>query len=301
MKETICFIIFAIVFIFSSEIFAQATPRQEAAAIRREQEARERAYERLQKPISPRTGSANQSNAIFGARKALPFKQKLTGEQKKRLLPEEDAAKYTSFLREPKTGLIKLFPDVGCEENANIIRADKECLNWIPNSAFYSFREREHTTEYLADIRLEKDFLISDGVLSQGILVALGSVPLDNVTLDSAGMNFLVNYQPEQKNKDAYRQTVQITRGIKADKFLYKNTLPAIADTTYALRVIAYRGRFLQTFRRFRFNVLDGDERTDLTLAFRVVRKSEDGSISLLWKELQRKDAPKLLYEKREK
>jgi len=300
VKETICFIIFANVFIFSSEIFAQAAP-QDAAGIRREQEAKERAYERLQKPISPRTDSGNQPNVTFGARKALPFRQKLTSEQKRRLLPEEDSAKYASFLKQTKTGLIKLFPDVGCEENANIIRADRQCLNWIPNSAFYSFREREHTTEYLADIRLEKDFLISDGVLSQGILVALGSVPLDNVTLDSAGMNFLVNYQPEQKNKDAYRQTVQITRGIKADKFLYKNTLPAIADTTYALRVIAYRGRFLQTFRRFRFNMLDGDKRTDLTLAFRVVRKSEDGSISLLWKELQRKDAPKLIYEKRKK
>ena len=300
MGNTICFIIFVVVFVFSSEIFAQAATQQEAARIRQEQEAKERAFGQLQKLTPAETNSNNQPNITFRTRKALPFKQKLTSEQKKRLLPE-DIAKYTSFLQQPKTGLIKLFPDIGCEENANIIRADKQCLNWIPNSAFYSFREREHTTEYLADIRLEKDFFISDGILSQGILVALGKIPIENITLDSAGMNFLVNYQPEQKNQDAFNQFVQITKGVRSDDFFYKNALPAEVDTTYALRVIAYRGSFLQTFRRFRFNMLDGDERADLTLAFRVVRKSEDGSISLLWKELQRKDAPKLLYEKRKK
>jgi hypothetical protein len=197
--------------------------------------------------------------------------------------------------------LVKLFPDSGCEENANIIRADKECLNWIPNSAFYSFREREHTTEYLADIRLEQNYLISDGVLSHGILVALGKISLEDVTLDSTGLKFLVDYEPEQLNKAALKQFEQITKGIKSGNFLYKNTLPAVADATYALRVIAYRGRFLQTFRGFRFNVLDGDARADLTLAFRVVRKSEDGSYILLWKELQRRDAPKITYEKRKK
>lgn len=300
MGNTICFIIFVVVFAFSSEIFAQAATRQEAARIRQEQEAKERAFGQLQKLTPAETDSDNQPNITFRTRKALPFKQKLTSEQKKRLLPE-DIAKYNSFLQQTKTGLIKLFPDIGCEENANIIRADKQCLNWIPNSAFYSFREREHTTEYLADIRLEKDFFISDGILSQGILVALGKIPIENITLDSAGMNFLVNYQPEQKNQDAFNQFVQITKGVRSDDFFYKNALPAEVDTTYALRVIAYRGSFLQTFRRFRFNMLDGDKRADLTLAFRVVRKSEDGSISLLWKELQRKDAPKLLYEKRKK
>ena len=301
MRESIYFIIIAIVFIFPCEISAQNVENPEAVRMRREQAARHRRFDNVQNTVfDSKTTPNNQANVINGDRKALPFKQKLTREQKSYLLPEQtDSVRYTSFLAQPKTGLIKLFPDAGCEKNASLLRADKECLNWIPNSAFYSSREREHTTEYLADIRLEKDFLISDGVLSHGILVALGNVPLENVTLNSAGMNFLVNYQPEQKNKDAFTQFVQITKGVKSDGFLYKNTLPAVADNTYALRVIAYRGRFLQTFRGFRFNVLDGDERADSTLVFRVIRKSEDGSISLLWKELQRRDAPKLTSEKR--
>jgi len=303
VKEIIYFIVFAIVFIFSSKISAQSVENPEAVRMRREQAARHRKFDNVQNTVfSTKTTPNNQANVINGERKAFPFKQKLTREQKSYLIPEQtDSVRYASFLGQSKTGLIKLFSDAGCEKNANLLRADKECLKWIPNSAFYSFREREHTTEYLADIRLEKDFLISDGVLSHGILVALGKIPLENVTLDSPGMNFLVNYQPESKNKDAYNQFVQITKGVKSGNFLYKNILPADVDITYALRVIAYQGRFLQTFRGLRFNVLNGDERADLTLVFRVIRKSEDGSISLLWKEIQRKDAPKLIYEKRKK
>lgn len=275
MKKTNCFIIFVIALTFTLEAFAQTLAQGEAG---------------------------DSTSPIFAKRKALPFRKNLSAKQKKLLLPEPaDSAKYAAFLGQPGTGLVKLFADLGCEENANILRADAKCLNFVPNSATYSFREREYTTEYLADIRLEKDALVSDGVLAQGIMVALGKIPLENVALDSAGMNFLVGYQPEPKTIAAYRQFVEITKGINSGGFLYKNTLPAAVDTTYALRVIAYRGRFWQAFRGFKINVLDGDERADLTLAFRVVRKSEDGSYILLWKELQRKVAPKLLYEKRKK
>lgn len=303
MRRLIYFITFAILFIFPSQVFAQNAENPEAVRRRREQAARHRRFDNVQNTVfDAKTTARNQANIINGERKAFPFKQKLNREQKSYLLPAQtDLSRYASFLAQPKTGLIKLFPDAGCEKNANLLRADEKCLKWIPNSAFYSFREREYTTEYLADIRLEKDFLITDGVLAPGILVALGDVRLENVTLDSAGMNFLVNYRPEQKNKDAHRQFVQITKGVKSGGFFYKNTLPVNINTVYAVRVIAYRGRFIQNFRGFSFNLLDGDERADLTLVFRIVGKSEDGSISLLWKELQRRAAPKLIYEKQQK
>lgn len=303
MKATFYFIVLAMVFVFSTRISAQAIENPEAVRLRREQAARNKRFDNIQNRIfNPKTTPDNRTNVINGARKAFPFKQKINGEQKKRLLPaQSDLTQYASFLGQPKTGLIKLFSDAGCEKNAYLLRADQECLNWIPNSGFYSFREREYTTEYLADIRLEDDFLVSDGVLSHGILVALGKIPLENVTLDSAGMSFLVNFQPEQKNRDAYQQFVQITNGLKSDGFLYKNTLPVDSETTYALRVIAYRGKYLQTYRGFRFNLLEGDKRADITLAFRVIRKSNDGSVSLLWKELRSEQAIKLTYEKRKK
>ena len=68
---------------------------------------------------------------------------------------------------------------------------------------------------------------------------------------------------------------------------------------TYALRVIAYRGNLYKVFNRFRYDVLRGDNRIDLTLAFRVLRKEKDGSLLILWKELKRGESPKLKRSKK--
>jgi hypothetical protein len=38
----------------------------------------------------------------------------------------------------------------------------------------------------------------------------------------------------------------------------------------------------------------------DLTLAFKVVRKEKDGSVTLLWKELRRGESPKFKFAKKE-
>jgi hypothetical protein len=57
----------------------------------------------------------------------------------------------------------------------------------------------------------------------------------------------------------------------------------------------------MHTFNGVSYNLLDGDKRVDVTLAFRVIRIGEDGSVTILWKELQRKEAPKLKYVRPEK
>jgi hypothetical protein len=195
--------------------------------------------------------------------------------------------------------LIKLFPDVGCEDNARILRVDNECLNWIPTSAFYSFREREHSREFLADLKLKNDTFISNSFLSQGILVALGDVALGNMSLAADGMQFLVDYKPSIQSQEALEQFHAFSRGVKSGKYIYRNTLPAIENMTYALRVVAYRANVYRTFHGRLFNILEGDKRVDLTVAFRIVRKDKNGNITLLWKELGRKDSPRVVPQKR--
>lgn len=272
------------------------TPQQEAQRMIREQQRRQQEFDRLKN-----LGSQSQTT-IFAKREALPLKAKRTKAQRKRLLPDAlEAAKYAAFLRQPNTGLVKIFPDVGCEDNANVVRADAICLDSIPNSAFYSFREREHTNEYLSDVRVNNNFFVSDGILSQGILVSLGDASLENLSLDSEGMKFLVEFAPETNSQEASKQTRQIINGVRSGKFLYKKSLPIAENTTYAMRVVAYRGKFMRVFRGNLYDVLAGDDRMDLILGFRVVRKSDDGSVTLLWKELQRKEAPKIIFPKKNK
>lgn len=221
-------------------------------------------------------------------------------EQKRRLQPnQQDLIKYAGFLEQPQTGIFRLMPDVGCTENVNVIRADATCLNYVPESSYYSFREKEHTIEMLADIRLRNGFLISDGILSQGIMVHLGDVELEKLSPSAEGLEFLSNFAPHTQGIEAQKQYLQMMRGVKIGKFEYKKAHPLIENTTYALRVVAYRGNVFRSFRGYRFDVLDGDKRIDLTLAFRIIRKDSDGSVTLLWKEIGRRDAPRLQFPRR--
>lgn len=231
------------------------------------------------------------------------LRTKPTKEQKKRLQPNpQDLTKYAEFLRQPRTGIFRLMPDIGCTENVNIIRADAVCLNYVPESSYYSFREKEHTIEMLADIRLRNGFLISDGILSQGIMVNLGEIEIEKAAAQPGeALEFLAGFLPNPQGREAQMQYIQVMRGVKVGKYEYKKALPMIENATYGLRVIAYRGNIYRSFRGYRFDVLDGDKRIDLTLAFRVIRKESDGSITLLWKEIERKDAPRIKFPKRSK
>ena len=249
-------------------------------------------FAQLQRPSL--TGRQHAGNYLL--------RTKQTREQKKRLQPDaHDLAKYELFLQQPRTGIFRLMPDIGCTENINIIRADEVCLNFIPESSYYSFREKEHTIEMLADIRLRNGFLISDGILAQGILVHLGEVDLGQIAPQSAGVNFLSNYAPQAESAEAQKQYVQMIRGLKIGAYEYKKALPMVENATYALRVVAYKGSVFRSFRGYRFDVLFGDKRTDVVIAFRVIRKSADGSVTLLWKEIQRREAPRLQFPKRKK
>ncbi len=246
--------------------------------------------------------SQKDSAVVFQKRGLLPFKKSISREQKKTLAPDaSDLKNYELFLSQPKTGLIKLLPDLGCEENSAIVRVDEICLKAIPMSGAFSFRENEYTNDFLSDIRLKNGILITDGVLIQGVLVALGDVALETVTAGSDGMKFINEFVPETQSAEALKQTTQLVKGVKSGEFLYRKALPAAENTTYALRLVAYRGRLWQSVHGKPFDMLAGDKRFDLTLTFRVLKKDEAGSLTLLWKELARKDAPKIIFSKNSK
>jgi hypothetical protein len=223
------------------------------------------------------------------------LRTKQTREQKKRLQPAaQDVEKYAAFLQQPRTGIFRLMPDIGCAEDLNIIRADEVCLKSIPESSFYSFREKEHTIEMLADIRLRNGFLISDGLLAQGFLVNLGEIELEKILPQTAGVEYLSQFTPHAQGAEAQKQFLQTMRGIKVGSYEYRKALPMVENATYALRVVAYKGNVFRSFRGYRFDILFGDKRIDLTIAFRVVRKDADGSATLVWKEIERREAPRL-------
>lgn len=273
-------LILSVLFMFAGEIFAQISQN-----ITRDSRS----------ASANRRGMQNRSGYF-------PFRKKPNKEQKKQLQPKaEDLAKYSNFLLQPKTGMFRLLPDLGCQDNSLVLKADETCLSAIPESSFYSFREEEHTSEMLADLRIKSNHFVTDGILTQGILVNLGDVELEKTNINSKGFQFLNAYKPPELSPDATKQANEILRGITFDGYTYRKILPAVENNTYALRVVAYRGSIVRSYRGFRFDLLGGDKRIDITVAFRVIRKETDGSLTLLWRELERKESPKLKYPKRSK
>lgn len=288
----------------------------DAAERERQRQETERARQRYEADLNRRMKEMNElmnptPAAIYV--KPAPQVPSLSKEERTRikamLAPNaEDAAKYKDFLRQKNTGLFRLFPDFDCQQEKNVIRVDGNCANVVPGSWNYSFRQKNYSDTDLRDVRFKNGNLISEGFLSQGILVRLGDVPLENVSPASGGMKFFLEFKPETRLEDAKKQFAQIEKGIETGGYKYANNIKADEDTTYAMRVVAYRNKINNrglsnetTADDLRYFYLNSDKRTDLTIAFRIIRRDADGSITILWKELNRQDAPKIVFTKNEK
>ncbi len=219
---------------------------------------------------------------------------------------KEDLEKYKDFLKNSKTGLFRLFPDFDCEFKG-VIRFDGNCANFIPGSWSYSFRTKTYPGQGFFDLRFSNEDLIADGLLAQEILVPLGDVSLEDTTLTSAGMKFLNEFKPEAQSQEMKKQFDRIASVIEAGGFRYAKRVKAVENMTYALRIIAYHPEnnivspVTEGFNRESGRFLDDVKRLDMTIAFRIIRKDADGSISILWKELKRQNAPKIIFQKTEK
>lgn len=235
----------------------------------------------------------------------------LTKEEKDRIkvilaINPEVLSKYAQFLKQSKTGVFRIFPDLNCTNN-NLVRADGGCGELVSNSWFYSFRAKNYSDDELFDIQLKNGQFISRGVLSQGIIVALGDVPLENLTMSSSGMKFLSDFVPETKFEQVKNQFWQLADTPMADGFSYAHRATAAENMTYLLRVIAYQAdknfadavyKDLTKPAMQRLGSIFIDKRADMIVGFRVVRKDADGGLTILWKELNRSQAPKLIYTK---
>jgi hypothetical protein len=225
------------------------------------------------------------------------FYRKPNKKEMKLLAPTQDYLnKYSAFLQQPDTGIIKLNADSSCVESRNVISVKENCLQYsMPGAGTaYSFRVESHRLPYLADLTLSKDVLKNDGVLQHGIMVSLGNVPIEDVTLQTNGLKYLVNFEPLLDSESLKSFDSRLIAGIKNDGFVYGLGFFAKNQTTYALRSIAYKGKVIRAYKGVNYNELDYDKRKDIIVAFRIVDREANGNLTILWKILARKDSPTL-------
>lgn len=204
--------------------------------------------------------------------------------------------KYRDFLRRPNTGMFRLVVDTGCAENSKVITATDDCVKYTMPGAgnSFSFRTRNYRIKGLADLTYSDNSLRITGMMMHGILVNLGDVPIEEVFLQTRGVQYPAAFQPVTDFETARAKDEQIVGGVERDGFLYKRSLPANENATYVLRAVAYRGKLFRTVRGVSYNEMDFDKRRDVIIAFRVVYRDTDGSLTIVWQELSNVDSPKL-------
>ena len=218
-----------------------------------------------------------------------------TLEELQLLAPEhEDALKYADFLRQKNTGLMKLVIDLGCDEYSVKSQNSRICdkFSMPGGGSAFSFRQKDYQMWKLADLLYDGNSLIAFGQISQGFLVNLGDVPLKNIRRETGGLDYFYSFAPAIDLAAAANQNKQFVDGYSLNGFNYFKLLSAVENNTFVLRSIAYQGNAPRTERGLVYNELDYDKRDDVIVAFRIVRKDFNGTLTILWKILQSKPSP---------
>jgi len=149
--------------------------------------------------------------------------------------------------------------------------------------------------------------ITGQGFFSHEILVDLGDVPIEHVTLESPGVDVLNSFTPGTEFEAANKQFRDIATGIRSGPWNLSRSIMPQSDRTYAIRVVAFdnkdniQKRLIQRRGRpdltlWMFQGIQSDKRIDVIVTFRVIRVEEDGNITILWKQLTRKKSPVITF-----
>jgi len=247
----------------------------------------------------------DQHRVVTGGRRELPSpEQRSAAELEKRkaleeinaLLspPEEYRLKHAEFLKEKNTGLVRIFPDRGCDKGTVVtVQSLERCGQTVPikgAGSLYSFRLNKlpyyldlstvHLYVGLSDIHFNDGKFVVGTKSILDIIGDIGNVDLANVTLKSDSLKFLKSFKPGKNIAEVVRQTQDLTKGVTDNGILYSTSATVELNRTYVLRSIAFSTRAYSSFWN-----------TDVLTVFKVVGKEEDGSVVILWKELKESDA----------
>jgi hypothetical protein len=216
-----------------------------------------------------RTPAQTSSRVALEGRIAELTKQLKEAEQQFFAPSPEDLDKYKSFLSEVDTGLVRLLPREKFQDKL-FIRG---------GGAYYSFDRLTHEYGWGSDIELAQQmFSVGFAGADYGLVTDLGRIPIEQITPEHPAVRYLLSYKPPTREPDVRAEYQRVGAGFSVDDVSYGRNATVRNGATYLLRSI----------------VID---RSDLLVVFRVVGRDSDGSVSILWKVLERFPAPRMIRE----
>lgn len=255
-------------------------------------------------PLNPVSESDRLSARVTRlAYMVAPLYKKPSGKEIAAIQPDRSLVqRHAEFLKLPDTGILRLVPDSGCVYSDRVVNVKEECLKYpFPGAGnSYSFRTDGYRLRHLADITYVDDKLRMTGIFMHSIAVDLGNVPIENASLKTEGMRFLTEFKPSTESDDVVLIDQNLTRGVKSGNFVYSKEVDPMADRTYAIRAIAYRGKVVRSAGGIRYNELEYDKRRDVIVVFRVVEVNKDG-LTIVWRMLADVEPPRIKMPKADK
>ena len=301
-----CFLLVAVLsfLILSTAAQTPVNEAQQRAAAEREQriiraEAMRRNQEESNRMRAINEARQNVTNSRSESSRIVTDKPALTKSDIDAIsINPEDAKPFTAFLKQPRTGILRLHNATICSPEKFVVQASGICPNNVQGKATsFSFREKDYASKFLSDILFTEDKLLSSGVFTIGLLTNLGSIEINNLTLTSSGIWELTEYQPADDKAEIERQYKLFTTGVRVGENTYRRQAKVVENAVYVLRSIAYKGKVFSGSGAHKVNLLGNDKREDVTIVFKVIKQHQDNSIMLIWKELDRKPSPKIVLE----
>lgn len=141
--------------------------------------------------------------------------------------------------------------------------------------SYYSFTTTSHDYQKIAQIGLEQNYLkVGFAGADYGFIADLGETPLAEVTVETAEVNFLLNYKPPVNEPDVRVEQRKVWN-YEVNGLTYKSHVPAVVGHSYVLRAISF-------------------DNADILVAFKVNRKDTDGSLIIFWKLIENFEKPLL-------
>lgn len=213
--------------------------------------------------------------------------------------PPQYQTAFADLLKDKKMYLVRIYPDQKCNllnEKTISSQEAERCDGIIPyagGGSFYSFKEKTNVyfTSSGADIHfIDGKFIVDLKRFGKGIISEIGDVDLENISLNSASVKFLIESEPKKTLVEAKEENKLLEKGINSNGFNYSSAAFIKLNSTYVMRSIAYKTKERIVFK----NTRPGQEVTDISgtskdelIAFKVVGQEKDGSIIILWKKLK--------------
>ncbi len=280
-------------------VYVQAQQNARLEALRASEEARQRIEAKIKEDddLNRKRAESMANNAAKKSTSPVPTlplvksENELPSHEKKLLaVTPQQFQKHEVFLRQPGTGLFKLLAIDETRLAINDVKAQQAFPHLVGLGAFYSFAKQTHNADEWAQLRY-KDGLFhpaysemkrttvanSGGVIqnfvytsgySLAVFTALENVRLEEVNLQHPALQALTELQPATQYQDFINQLKQYSTGVKIGQQRYASAVRARAETTFVMRSINYK-------------------KADVIVAFRIVQQDGDGSLHILWKQLQ--------------